>query len=251
MAPAYLDYHSRSKNLASPKRLRRSHQIHYDPHVMAMVESAPMQLPQAETVALPEAPPVSDAMSVLDAISTRRSRRNFARKPMELNDLSYLLKFSVGIRGRVPGSAVIQRNYPNSGNLGSIEIFPVVMSVDGVESGIYHYNSVSHGLERLHAGDFGAWVRECVTYQTEFADASVAFILASALGRLAAKYGERAYRLTFLDTGHVSQNLYLVGECLDLQICATAGFIDDEVEEALSLDGQSMIPTLMLLAAPK
>lgn len=245
----YLDFHGRSKNLASPKRLHKSHQIHYDPHVMAMVASAPMQIAEARITALPATPIVPDTVSILQAIATRTSRRAFAGGPLELIDLAYLLKYSVGIR-EMSATGALHRAYPSSGNLGSIELFPIVMAVEGVDPGIYHYNSVHHHLELVRAGSFATWLREMVLYQLEFAHASVAFVLVSAVGRLAAKYGERAYRLSFLDTGHVSQNLYLVGECLDVQICATAGFIDDELELALGLDGASMIPTLVVLAGP-
>jgi len=40
-----------------------------------------------------------------------------------------------------------------------------------------------------------------------------------------------------LDAGHVSQNFNLIATALELIVCTTAGFIDDELDSALHLDG--------------
>ena len=62
-------------------------------------------------------------------------------------------------------------------------------------------------------------------------------ILAGDVARLKAKYGERGYRLSLIDVGHVSQTVYLICTALGLQVCATAGFIDREADRAFNLDG--------------
>ena len=61
------------------------------------------------------------------------------------------------------------------------------------------------------------------------------------------KYSLRGYRFGLLDVGHVSQNLYLVASALGLQVCATAGFIDDVLDSALGLDGLDVASMLMVL----
>ncbi|HNB21307.1 MAG TPA: nitroreductase family protein, partial [Candidatus Melainabacteria bacterium] len=73
--------------------------------------------------------------------------------------------------------------------------------------------------------------------QAELSEASALIFLASNQGRLRSKYGPRAYRLGLLDAGHVSENIYLVSAALDLAVTATGGFIDDELNNALGLDG--------------
>ena len=50
-----------------------------------------------------------------------------------------------------------------------------------------------------------------------------------------------------LDVGHVSQNLYLVATAMGLQVCATAGFIDDAVDAALGLDDLDAASMLVVL----
>ena len=131
----------------------------------------------------------------------------------------------------------LQRNYPNSGNLGSVEIFPIIRAVCDAKPGIYHYDTVQHHLSCLQLGDFHEWLCSNVLFQPEFAQASVFLVLTGAIGRLTSKYGARGYRLALLDVGHVSQNIALMASALGLVSCPTAGLIDDELDQALKLDG--------------
>ena len=143
------------------------------------------------------------------------------------------------------------RNVPNSGNLGSIEIYPVAVAVDGLDSGIYHFDTVAHHLSVIRKGVFSDWLRHCILYQVEFARAAAALVITSAVGRLTQKYGPRGYRLAHLDAGHVSAHIYLVATALGVQVCATAGFIDAALDAALGLDGYEHASMLVVLVGPQ
>lgn len=243
------EFHVASRNQAAMKHIFKAHQVHYEPYVQQLVVNAPLHLESAyPRVALPtERAPV--AMSVEGAITGRTSGRNFSRAPLPAAQLSTLLYLGNGVR-RVDGAGMetfYQRNVPNSGNLGSVEIFPIVMNVEDVEPGIYHFNTIHHDLAQLRRGHFGTWLRERIFYQLEFSEAAAALVLTSAIGRLQSKYSLRGYRFGLLDTGHVSENIYLAGTGLGLQVCATAGFIDDELDAALGLDGLELTSMLVLL----
>jgi SagB-type dehydrogenase family enzyme len=134
--------------------------------------------------------------------------------------------------------------------LGSIEIYPVVVAVEGVAQGLYHYDSVGHRLVLLKAGNFRSWLRYCVFFQLEFSEAAVAFVLTSAFGRLGEKYGTRALRLGYLDAGFVAQNLILVATAMGLVQCPTAGFVDDELNDAVQIDGTEAATVLVVLVGP-
>jgi SagB-type dehydrogenase family enzyme len=186
-------------------------------------------------------------------LARRRSGRVYATEPLRATDLSTLLCMALGVHWTQDVSAertTYRRSVTNSGNLGSAEAYPVVLSVDRVPAGIYHFDSVRHDLALIRRGHFREWLRECVLYQLEFADAAVAIVLTSAFGRLKAKYGPRGYRLGLLDIGHVSENAYLIATALGLAVCATAGFVDEELEPILGLDGLETAVSLVLLIGP-
>jgi SagB-type dehydrogenase family enzyme len=243
------EYHQSTRNSKMSKRFAKGHEVHYSPYVQQLTAEAPLRREGVPRVALPlERAPV--AMSVDEAITRRTSGRNYGSEPLPVDKLATVLYLGNAVRRVVEiGSQFrfYQRNVTNSGNLGSVEIFPVVMSVAGVEPGIYHFDTVGHDLARLHHGQFRTWLQDRVLFQLEFPRAAVAIVLACALGRLQSKYGQRGYRLGLFDVGHVSENMYLIGTGLGLQVCATAGFIDEEVDQALGLDGLEMASMLVVL----
>jgi SagB-type dehydrogenase family enzyme len=190
-------------------------------------------------------------MPLAQAIVRRSSGRDFGPRALTAEQLATLLYLGNGVQPAAEDGAGFKprgRNAANAGGLGSVEIFPIVLNVADVTPGVYHFDSVRHDLARLHSGAFGTWLRERVLHQVEFAGAAVALVLTSAFGRLRAKYGERCLRFGFLDAGHVSENIYLVGTGLGLPVCATAGFVDAELDETLGLDGLEVAPVLILLA---
>jgi SagB-type dehydrogenase family enzyme len=247
------NYHVASRNSAAQKHVLVGHRLNYDDYVQELVRDAPLRLDGAR-VSLPEDRPGA-AMSVEQAVRSRISGRAFAPEPLTVAALTKLLVLGSAVRRMAPQQEEAgfgyRRNTPNSGNLGSVEVFPIVLSVDRVDPGIYHFDSLSHDLVMIRRGYFASWLQRDVFFQEEWADAAVALVLTVAIGRLKAKYGIRGYRLGFLDVGHVSENLYLVATALGLEVCATAGFIDDELDLALGLDGLDTVTALVILVGTK
>jgi SagB-type dehydrogenase family enzyme len=251
--PATIDspaanFHVASRNQAAFKRYYKAHDIHYEPSIRELVNDAPLEFANAQRIRLPDGDAPVDG-SVLTAIKARASGRAFGDTPLGLAELATVLRHSNAVIDSVktPDGAFYRRAAANSGDLGSVEIYPIVLNVAGIEPGIYHFDSVRHDLTEVGLGHFGDWLREFVLFQSELSTAAVALVLTSAVGRLQTKYGIRGYRFALLDVGHVSQNIYLVATALGVQVCASAGFIDDVVDRALGLDGVDTASMLFVL----
>jgi SagB-type dehydrogenase family enzyme len=156
--------------------------------------------------------------------------------------VSKLLHFTYGITGAVPTSqAQDQYQYfraaPSAGALYPLEIYLVVWRIEGVESGIYHYFVADHTLEIVRKGDFCRFVGE-YTFSPDIAQQSSALLIISAMfQRTMFKYNERGYRFVFLDAGHVAQNLYLMATAINCGVLPIGGFLDDELNRLLEIDG--------------
>ena len=188
-------------------------------------------------------------MPLDQALLQRRSMRAFSHTRLDASELNSLLFYSCGIRvvSRLSDDTnAYHRNVASSGNLGSCETFVIVTNVDRLAAGIYHYDSLTAGLSCVSSGDYARWLAEFVLFQSELASAPAIVVLVGAINRLKSKYGERGYRLALLDAGHVSQNVYLVAAALGLSACATAGFIDEELDRALNIDGLDYASLLVL-----
>jgi SagB-type dehydrogenase family enzyme len=245
------EYHVASRNQAGLKHLVNEHLVHYRPQILKLAATAALRLEGCTRVRLPAAG-ASANLPLEEAIRRRTSVRSFGPSPLAAQQLATILKLGNAVRRTdVAGDPVnYRRNAPSSGNLGSVEVYPIIMNVEGIQPGIYHFDSVAHDLATIRTGHFATWLRDRVFYQVEFSRAAVALVLTAAVGRLTTKYGPRAYRLALLDTGHVSQNIYLTASALGLKVCATAGFIDDELDAALGVDGLDSPSTLVLAVGP-
>jgi SagB-type dehydrogenase family enzyme len=191
--------------------------------------------PEASKVSL-EPPALEEGMPIWEAVSGRRSIRNFAREPLDQAELSQLLWAAQGITREAVNWRF--RAAPSAGALYPVETYLSVQNVGGLEPGIYHYSSREHAISILKEGDFRARLAEAALGQDFLADAGVVFCWTAVFARSAWKYAERAYRYVYLDAGHIAQNVALAAVALGLGSCQIAALYDNEINALLSVDGE-------------
>jgi SagB-type dehydrogenase family enzyme len=182
--------------------------------------------------------PVGGA-SFSDVIRQRRSRRDFTGEPLDEEQLSALLALSVGVTAiyRNPVAVGVKRAFPSAGAMYPVEFYPLVLDLDGVDPGVYHYDVRQHALELLRAGAFRDAIFEYCMRQEFIRHASLVLALTAIFRRSKDKYGERGYRFALLDAGHAAQNMYLVATALEIGAVAIGGFLDDRFNDLLEVDG--------------
>ncbi len=213
----------------------------YGPGRMGGAESRPTPRPEpyktypdSVKVALPSFEP-DRLMTLHDAISQRKSSRDFQARPVSLGQLSYLLRASAGIQRTEQGYEF--RSAPSAGALYPVETYIIANRVSELEPGAYHYGIRNHELERVRAGDLRRRISAAALGQDMCAEAAVVFIWTALFARCKWKYGQRAYRYIYLDAGHIAENLALAAVSLDLGSCQIGALFDDEVNKLLDLDG--------------
>ncbi len=172
-----------------------------------------------------------------EVILQRKSLRKYADKPMTLDELTYLLWSTQGIKTK--NEKVTMRTVPSAGARHPFHTFVLVNNVEGLTPGIYRYNALSHTLVsyNLKEGIDQDTVAACLG-QPFVATAAATFIWTVDIYRASYRYGERAYRYVHLDAGHVCQNLYLAAEAIDCGVCAVAAFDDDALNDLLEIGGE-------------
>jgi SagB-type dehydrogenase family enzyme len=210
---------------------------------MLGLPAPPPELPcddDAERVPLP--PPAGlrvRGLDLGDAISGRRSVRRFSSEPISVEELSYLLWCTQGVKRVIQGS-VTMRTVPSAGARHALETYLLINRVAGLEPGLYRFLALSHELvvvdrsqgvaDDVADGCLGqGFVKHC----------AVTFIWAAETYRMTWRYSDRGYRYLFLDAGHVCQNLYLSAQSMGCGVCAVAAFSDDDMNRLLGLDGES------------
>ena len=172
------------------------------------------------------------------AIEKRTSVRNYLKEPLSLDELSYLLWCTQGVK-EVAGRAATFRTVPSAGARHALETYILINNVSGLEKGLYHFLAIGHRLEKVSDDpQIAARIKAACLDQGFVVTSAATFIWSAVAYRMKWRYGERGYRYMHLDAGHVCQNLYLSAEAIDCGVCAIAAFQDEEINNVLGIDGE-------------
>ncbi len=160
----------------------------------------------------------------------RRSVRSFSGKPLTLSDVSQLLFAAQGITGK--GGF---RTAPSAGALYPIEIIIASGNVEGLPAGIYRYVPENHYLVKMGDGDKRMELSHAALGQQCIREGPLLIIITGIVERTRIKYGSRAERYVYMEAGHVSQNIYLQAEALDMGTVAVGAFDDKQCMKVLGL----------------
>lgn len=140
------------------------------------------------------------------------------------------------------GAEVLKRSSPSGGGLHPVEPYVLVVNVEGLSPGIYHYQGVDHVMEMSKSLDISAARQLALTMvagQPWFADAAALVVLAVRFDRHQWKYRNhpKAFRVMNVEVGHFSQTLYLSAAELGLGAFVTVAINEKQIEEAFEFDG--------------
>jgi len=183
-----------------------------------MAETKQVQLPQPKT---------KGRVSLEEAISKRRSVRNFSKAELSLEEISQLLWAGQGITSQRSNFSF--RTAPSAGALYPIEIYFVS------KDGLFHYLSVGHSLELIDDKDLRVNLADACLGQKSVKDAAIDIIITGVANRITVKYGQRGIRYMLLEAGHIAQNILLEAVALDLAAVPIGAFDDLTVAKVLGL----------------
>lgn len=172
-------------------------------------------------------------------VTSRRSRRDYTGESVRRQDLDALLHAACGVTGSLPWAEreVKLRAYPSSGALYAVEIYPVILRVDGLTPGVYHYSAVESLLELVRPLDVDRLVQAALPVERKMLAGSAALVcLAGSFRRHERKYGEGGYRMLVAEAGHISQNLVLAATGLGLSARPFGGVFDTLLNQDLGLE---------------
>jgi len=172
------------------------------------------------------------------AFAGRTSVRKFLPEPITLDELSFLLWATQGIRS-VAGASTAFRTVPSAGCRHSFETYLCVMNVQGLEEGIYRYLPLEHRLLLLSThDDLGPKVAQAALGQPFVGRSAVTFVWTTLPYRMEWRYGLAAHKVIAIDAGHVCQNLYLACAAITAGTCAVAAYHQQAMDELLGVDGE-------------
>jgi SagB-type dehydrogenase family enzyme len=166
-------------------------------------------------------PDKTRGFSLMNALNLRASVRNWAKRGMDMQDLSDLLWAANGIN-RAEKSL---RTTPSAHNAKDIDLFVFT------EEGVYFYNPEKHSLSIIKKGDF----RSQIGKQNYVTDAPLSLILVSDIKRFKKADKKLCLNWAALDAGMVSQNISLFCASANLGTVPRTFFDEDKIRKVLEL----------------
>ncbi|MEV7006599.1 SagB/ThcOx family dehydrogenase [Streptosporangium sp. NPDC051022] len=176
-------------------------------------------------------------------LTRRRTHRVFTGEPVSPAQLSTALFYTFAPMQLYDAGdlgTLMLRTSPCGGARHELEGYVAVLDVQDVPPGLYHYNAEAHALELVDAGFDRARLHR-LTYESEMCTPSafVCFVTV-VFERTMYKYRHsRALRVTLLSAGHLGQTFVLTSTAVGLGAWQSAAFRDEELDEALGVDGFS------------
>ncbi len=194
--------------------------------IMVVMSMEGLVMANDKEIILPQ-PITKGKVSLEEAISKRRSQREFQRKDLSLEQIGQLLWAAQGIT--VNRGSFNFRAAPSAGALYPLELYALT------KDGLYHYISEGHKLENLSDKDLRGGLTDAVLGQRSVASGALDIVICAVYERVTSKYGQRGVRYVHIEAGHAAQNIHLQAVVLDLGSVPIGAFNDDAVKKCLSL----------------
>lgn len=175
---------------------------------------------------------------LFSVIQTRKSRRQFTEQALSMDELSFLLWATQGVREVGNNYAYALRTVPSGGARHTFETYLVIQRVKGVEPGIYHYLPKNHQIGLLFTDpELTTHITALAKRQEFVATSAVTFMWSCFPYRAEWRYHWESHKMILMDAGHVCQNLYLAAEAIHAGTCAIGAYDQDYADQYLQLDG--------------
>jgi SagB-type dehydrogenase family enzyme len=184
---------------------------------------------------------------LIEAIRNRESRRKYSPAALSLEELSFLLWATQGIRRIHPERVWAMRNVPSGGARHPFETYLRVRNVDGVSPGLYRYSALNHQLIEVWTTHEGPSLADACYGQKFVESAAVTFIWTAIPYRTEWRYGLDSFKDILLSCGHICQNLYLACEAIGAGTCAIVAYNQNLLDQYVGVDG---VDEISLYVAP-
>lgn len=174
-------------------------------------------------------------IKLIEALRHRRSVRSFSSNQLSLEDLSGLLKLSIGRQDNNQGLEGYP--FPSGGGLYPIETYLLLHNTESLENGLYHYYAPSHSVAQLSKCSYTNESLNAL-FGMEFEGVPQAIILMTMVkSRGIKKYGSLTYFLSLIEAGHRGQNISLCVNAFKMGCCSMGTTNYEQINNLLQVDG--------------
>ena len=180
------------------------------------------------------------AMSLEKAIYNRRSIRSFEARPLTDDELRKLAFAAQGVT-----SEQGLRAAPSAGATYPLELHIVTAR------GVYRYNPNTDTLGVLAHDNRMTALAAAALGQRFVAETGATFVFGATVSRTGARYGDRAERYVYIETGCAAENLMLTATAMGLGSVMVGAHDDGAVKRIAKLPTESEVVVMVSVGVPK
>ncbi len=184
-------------------------------------------------IKLPE-PQKNLEFPLMKALENRRTIRKWKKTPLSIQEIANLLWAACGITKAQKGKSKSKRTAPSACNSQEIRVYVLL------PEGIFLYNEESHTLEMLDPSD----IREHTGRQKMMKSAPLGLVFVADLSRMSGPFfrNDEAKRFcAWVDTGYISQNIYLYCAAANLATVVLALIDRESLSKKMKLSDNEKI----------
>jgi oxazoline/thiazoline dehydrogenase len=184
-------------------------------------------------------------MSLTQAIESRQSIREYADRPISQAQLAEFLYRCARVKevytredDPMGIGECTKRPYPTGGAIYELEIYPVINRCEELDSGLYHYQPLSHTLHQISGwhSEVEALIYDAWKSSGQQDIPQVLLIITARFGRLFWKYPVIGYGLILKHIGVLYQTFYLVATAMQLAPCAIGAGNSEQFGKIVNLN---------------
>ncbi|TFG32009.1 SagB/ThcOx family dehydrogenase [Candidatus Thorarchaeota archaeon] len=173
----------------------------------------------------------------LELVNSRQSRRKYTLDPLTLEELSFLLWSTQGVKNVLKSGRGVKRTVPSAGAKSPLETYLVINRVEGLEPGLYRYISFSHQLLFLKTIDNAEETMGKLSFDQKFVGiAPLIFCWTAVPYRTEWRYTILSHKFIAIDLGIVCQALYLSCEAVNLGTVAIGYYEQNKLDKLFDLN---------------
>jgi len=160
--------------------------------------------------------------------------------PIETASLTRILFCADGLtrQKRVGDDDYHFRAAASAGALYPIEIYLAAGSVEGLETGLYHFSPADLRMAGLRRGDWRSYIADAAAKRPSLLRARAVIAMSAIYWRSEWKYRARAYRYCYWDAGTILANLLAAAAAEEISAEVITAFEDAALETLLGIDGE-------------
>lgn len=177
-------------------------------------------------------------------VNDRVSRRKYTEDILSLEELSYLLWCTQGVKKKFKFG--LMRTVPSAGSRCPFETYLIINRVEGITPGIYRYLSLTHQLLFLKTIENSEKKIGELVYNTNFiGKGAIIFCWVTVPYRMEWRYTIIASKFIAIEVGMICENLYLACEAAGLGTVAIGYYEQNKIDTLFELDGKNEFVVLI------